>query len=173
MILKLVDKDDPVLSKKTEKFDFNNPPMDPEELFKNLKETMIANRGVGLAANQVGIPYSVFVVGNPDDEETIFSVFNPIIVDMSLESMLTEEGCLSYPGLYVKVKRPSIIRARYTNFSGNTNTIKFGGMTSRIFQHEMDHLEGVCHLDRANKIHLDQAMKQKKQMDRKKKNNAK
>lgn len=173
MILELVDENNPILLEKTKRFDFENPPMDPQELFNNLKETMIANRGVGLSANQVGIPYSVFVIGNPDDEETIFSVFNPKIVDMSIEQIVSEEGCLSYPGLFIKIKRPSIIRARYTNSSGNTNTIKFGGMTSRIFQHEYDHLEGICHLDRANKIHLEQARRQKKQMDRAKKKNAK
>lgn len=172
MILKLIDKNDKVLTTPTETFDFDNPPIDPTELFENLRDTMVANRGVGLAANQVGLPYSVFVVGHPDDPENVFSVFNPKIVDVSEREIVAEEGCLTFAGLYVKIKRPSIIKVRYTTHKGVTDTIKFEGMTARIFQHEYDHLQGVRHTDRAAPFHLRQALNQKKQLDRKRKSNA-
>lgn len=155
MILQL--KDD-VLYKQAKRFNFQEPPMDPTELFENLKETMIAKRGVGLAATQVGIPYQVFVMGNPDDPDSIFSVFNPLIVQQSdNDIVLGEEGCLSFPNLFVKVKRPKNIKARFSGHDGNVDTIELGGWTSRIFQHEFDHLYGVTFHKRASKFHLDQA----------------
>lgn len=173
MILELVDTTHPALKQEAQPFDFNNPPVDPQELFENLRDTMVANRGVGLAANQVGLPYSVFVVGHPDDPDNVFSVFNPKIVDESPDQVLAEEGCLTYPGLFVKIKRPATIRVRYTSHNGVTDTIKFDGMTARIFQHEYDHLMGTCHADRATRFHMDQALRQKKKLDRIRKQNVK
>jgi len=162
MILQL--KND-ILHQHTERFDFTNPPMDPTELFQNLKETMIANRGVGLAAPQCGIPYSVFVMGNPDDPDSVFSVFNPKIVDeASKDIVLGEEGCLSYPNLFVKVKRPKSIKARFSGHDGNVGTLKLDGWTARIFQHEFDHLYGITFQKRASKFHLDQAKNKQKKM---------
>jgi peptide deformylase len=173
MILELVEKNHSALVNATQAFDFANPPVDPQELFENLRDTMVANRGVGLAANQVGLPYSVFVVGHPDDPESVFSVFNPKIVDSSEGEVLAEEGCLTFPGLFVKIKRPSVIRVRYTTHTGVTDTIKFEGMTARIFQHEYDHLNGTRHVDRASRFHLEQAERQKKKLDRLRKKNLK
>jgi len=88
----LVDANDPILKQKLPRFDFNNPPADPHEIAHILAQTMIKNEGLGLAANQVGLPYRVFVVmGNP-----IRCCFNPIIVDESEDTLLMEEGCLSH-----------------------------------------------------------------------------
>jgi len=162
MILQL--KDD-VLYQHAEKFDFKNPPMDPTELFENLKETMIAKRGVGLAAPQVGIPYAVFVMGNPDDPDSVFSVFNPRIVDeTSKDIVLGEEGCLSFPNLYVKVKRPKSIKARFSGHDGNVGTLTLDNWSARIFQHEFDHLYGITFHKRASKFHLDQAKNKLKKL---------
>jgi peptide deformylase len=172
MIYKLVDKYDPILSQPAEKFDFDNPQCDPVELFENLKETMIANRGVGLAAPQVGIPLAVFVVGHPDDPDNVFPVFNPKIVDNSGE-VYEEEGCLSFPGLFIKVKRPASIRARYTTHNGVTDTIKFGGFTARAFLHEYDHIIGRTFLTRASSFAVERAKKQKKKLDKLRQNNSK
>lgn len=161
-ILTLVKKDDPTLKTPTQEFDFANPPMDPTQLVKDLAETMISHKGLGLSANQVGIPYSVFVVnGNP-----IQGCFNPKIVDFSLETLYLEEGCLSYPGLVVKVKRPKKIRVRYTMANGETVTHKFDGLTARCFLHEYDHLQGVVHITRANAYHREKALKNLKSYNR-------
>jgi len=155
MILKL---NNDLLYTECKPFDFNNPPMDPTELFQNLKETMIYHRGVGLAANQVGIPYAVFVMGNPDDPDSVFSVFNPKIVDGSTNDIvLGEEGCLSFPKLFIKVKRLKSIKARFSGHDGQIGTLKMDGWTARIFQHEFDHLFGQTFQTRASKFHLDQA----------------
>lgn len=161
-ILTLVDHTDPVLSNPTIPFDFKDPPMDPIQLAKDLTETMISNQGLGLAANQVGIPYSVFVLTG----ETVYACFNPRIVSYSKEQVYMVEGCLSYPGLAVKVKRPYSIRVRFTMPNGDTQTMKFEGLTARCFQHEFDHLRGVCHLDLANPIHKEKAMRMRKAHNR-------
>lgn len=169
MILELVGKYDKVLTEKTQNFDFNN--MVADELFTNLKDTMIHHKGVGLSAVQVGIPLNVFVMGNWQDPDNIVGVFNPRIVDQSKEFTTEEEGCLTFPGLYVMVKRYDWIRARYTTQEGVTDTIKFGGMTSRIFQHEVDHCNGILFTSRANRYHLEKAKKQKAKLDKLRKKN--
>lgn len=157
LVRPLVDKNNDILYQKTERFDFTNPPIDPSELAHILAQTMIVNNGIGLAAPQVGLPHRAFVMmGKP-----IFCCFNPIVVDTSSEQIYLEEGCLTFPGLIVKVKRPKMIRARYTEPNGQTVTKKFIGMTARVFQHELDHLNGILFTQRANSYHLEKAKKKK------------
>lgn len=144
------------------KFDFTNTPTDPIELVKHLSEVMVENNGIGLSANQLGLPYRVFVMkSNP-----ILACFNPIIVDESEETVYMDEGCLSYQGLWVKIKRPAVVKVRFTEANGNVRTETFDGMTARIFQHELDHLNGIPFTRRANSLHLEQARKRKKKNDR-------
>lgn len=157
LVRPLVDKNNDILYQKTDRFDFTNPPIDPSELAHILAQTMIVNNGIGLSAPQVGLPHRAFVMmGKP-----ILCCFNPIIVDTSSEEIYLEEGCLTFPGLIVKVKRPKMIRARYTEPNGQTKTNKFIGMTSRIFQQQLDHLNGILFTQRANSYHLEQAKKKK------------
>jgi peptide deformylase len=167
--MKLIPADSKILREKTIPFDFDNPPMDPVVLFETLRDTMCEKNGVGLSANQIGLPYSVFVIGNPDDPSTVIPVFNPKIVDLSKKNVVLEEGCLSFPGLFGKVKRPEVIRVRYTNQHNNTDTIKFDGFTARVFLHEYDHLQGIVYTSKMSKFHLDHALRKKKQYDRAKK----
>jgi peptide deformylase len=138
-IYNFVDSYSDVLAQKTESFDFNNPPVPPRYLAVSLIETMVQNRGIGLAANQVGLPYRVFVMGA---QNVAFACFNPEILETEGEETV-HEGCLSFPGLYLKVKRPFKIKVRYTEMNGNTKDVMFDGLTARIFQHELDHLNGV------------------------------
>lgn len=161
MILEIVHSNDPILKQEMERFDFTNPPVDPIELAANLGDTMDANNGLGLAANQVGLPYRVFVMRGA---ELPTVCFNPRIVDESTETVLLEEGCLSHPNLFVKIKRARRIKVRYAEPNGNVVTQVFDGMTARVFQHELDHLNGICHLQRANRYHLEQAKKNAKKM---------
>jgi peptide deformylase len=172
MILNLIAPQDPRLRQPTQRFDFTNPPMDPVELCDNLIETMVAKRGVGLSANQVGIPYSVFVIGHPDVPEDIITVFNPTMVSEDTHIVLAEEGCLSFEGLFVKIKRPESIRARFTSDRGETDTVRLSGFTARAFQHEYDHLQGTVFTDIASRYHLDQGRRQQKQLMKLRKRNA-
>lgn len=148
-------------------FDFENPPVDPHRLIADLTSKMCEKRGVGLAANQVGLPWSVFVMGNPSDRDNVIAVFNPILVDTFGEEVYIDEGCLSYPGLFMKIKRPAGIRVRYTTADGVTDTIKFEGFTARIFQHEYDHLQGIDFRTRATFYHREKALKDMKLLNRK------
>lgn len=158
MIYDLVKSSDPILRQELKTFDFNSPEIDPVELSNNLIETMHHYKGVGLAANQCGLPYRVFVMKSDPN----FVCFNPKIVMPSEEEIVLEEGCLSYPGITVKVKRPKHIRARFTTPSGQTTTKTFTGMSARIFQHEMMHLEGKTFRNFVSRLNLEMAIKKAK-----------
>ena len=164
---------DTFLKEKTVPFDFENPPMDPKELYERMAATIVKQKGLGLSCNQVGLQYSMFVFGNYDDPQSLVGVFNPKIVDFSSGLEYGEEGCLSFPGLFIKIKRPTEIRVRVTDWQKNTDTFKLTGLSARIFQHEFDHLNGINFTRRANRIHLDQAKRQKLKLDRLRRKNAK
>lgn len=165
MIRDLVDSNDPILREKLEDFDFSNPGTDPVQLSRDLAETMIIQNGLGLAANQIGERHRAFAM----KAEQIIVCFNPKIVDVSEETVLLEEGCLSYPGLLVKIKRPKKIRVRYTMPNGEVDTRVFDGLTARVFQHELSHLNGVCHIDEASYIERDRAKMRWKKIQRERK----
>jgi peptide deformylase len=117
---------------------------------------MYEKNALGLAANQVGTPYRIFAMrGSPEN----FVCYNPRIVEKSQKEIVLEEGCLSYPNLIIKIKRPESIRVRFSTPNGDTITKQFTGMTARVFQHEYDHLEGIRFYDKANRFHRDQAMR--------------
>jgi peptide deformylase len=158
VIKKRVPYDDPILRQEMPVFDFSNPPTNPVILYEELAENMLEYKGIGLSANQIGLPYRAFVLR----AEEIIGVFNPKVVDFSKETAIIEEGCISNPGLFIKIKRPEKIKARYTLPNGETVTKHFDGMTARCFLHEMDHLNGLLYTRRANKFHLDKAIKQQK-----------
>lgn len=155
-IFKLVPSTDPILFNPIAPFDFSNPPMDPIYLANSLIATMNHHNGMGLSANQCGLPYRVFVMRS--EQDSVF--FNPKIIDVSSDMINLDEGCLSYPFLFVKVKRPMMIKARFTDAFGSTTTKQFVGMTARCFLHEMDHLEGINFTQRANRVLLDRAKRQ-------------
>jgi peptide deformylase len=153
---------DPMVYQQIEPFDFSNPPIDPVVLVHDLAEAMLRGNGIGLAANQAGLPYRVFLIKS----EHIIACFNPKIVNVSDETIVLEEGCLSFPGLIVKVKRPLSAKIRYTEPNGNVVTTQWDGMTARIAQHEIDHLDGRTMLDAATFMERDRAKKKWKQLKR-------
>lgn len=167
----LISKNDPRLKEESEPFDFDNPPCDPHDLIDEMKRILIEEDGLGLSAVQVGMPYRVFLVGNAREPATIMSFFNPVITAYLGTEYVAEEGCLTFPGLYIKIKRNQSIRARYQNVHGEINTDRFTGYTARCFQHEFDHLDGILFMNRASRFHLEQALNQKKRRDRRKKAN--
>ena len=156
----LVDETDPILSTKMDRFDIQNPPVDPEELGKDLLAHMRYFGGIGLSANQLGLPYRVFVMeGDPG-----FVCFNPRITAFAGEDVMLDEGCLSYPGLYIKKKRPNLIRVRFMDPFGNPCVKKFTGMTARIFQHEMEHLDGENFLEDIGEFALRRAKEKQRKL---------
>lgn len=156
MELHLVDSTDPALTNPCLTFDFQNPPFDPVDFSRDLLHSLLDHNGIGLAANQVGVPYRIFAMrGHPEN----FVCFNPKVVQPSEQQILLEEGCLTFPGLFVKVKRPQHLRIRWTMPNGETRSDTFTGMSARIIQHEIDHLDGIMFYSRANKFHRDQAFR--------------
>jgi peptide deformylase len=132
-----------------------------EQLEKSMIDFMIEANGIGLAANQIGITKRVFVMGsnNISGFPAPFAVFNPQIVETSTDMITDQEGCLSYPGLFLTVKRPSWIIAEYQNSRGDTIEAKFEGYLAKCFQHELDHLDGICFVDKVSPLKLNLAMK--------------
>lgn len=169
--MELLKPNDPLLRTKSEEFDFASPIMPAMELYQLLRDEMCGLKTLGLSAPQLGIMTRVFVFGNPDEPDSIMPVFNPRIVNQGDETIIYEEQCSSFPGLFVKVKRPSTIRLRYSSVTGEVETNNFQGMTARIALHEIDHLDGIVFTDRANRYHLDQAKRRKLKMDRVRKAN--
>lgn len=157
---KLIDPAAQIMNEPVEKFDFANPPVDPIELALDLTRHMNHFKGIGLSANQLGLPYRVFVMsGNPD-----FVCFNPSITASTDQLALLDEGCLSWPGLYAKIKRPADVRVRFTDPYGNVCVKKFGGMSARCFQHELEHLEGGRFVDHLSQFALNRAREKQEKL---------
>lgn len=161
----LVKSTHPLLTTKLEQFDFENPPVNPQELGDHLIEVMDQHNGIGLSANQLGLPYRVFVLRT----EPRLVCFNPVITFESEEQSVLEEGCLTFPSLYVKIRRSEWIRTKFMDVNGELQTEKFGGITARCFQHELDHLNGIVYLSRASNLNLQRAKRKLKLLNRRKK----
>jgi peptide deformylase len=134
---------------------------DPEKLSRDMIDFMLSNRGIGLAANQINIAKRVFVMGHHDNPEfpRPFAVFNPSILEISKELVLDQEGCLSYPGIWLHIKRPAWIVAGYQNEQGAHREIRLEGYAAKCFQHEYDHLDGICFVDKVSAMKLQLAIK--------------
>lgn len=155
----LVDNKDPVLKTRCIEFDFASPPFDPLEFSNEFVKFMYEKNGIGLAANQIGIPYRVFAMrGSPEN----FVCFNPCIILPSTQNVLLEEGCVSFPGLFIKIKRSQHVVVRFQTPTGDTKTEMFTDITARVFQHELDHLDGEVFFRRANPYHRNLAFKRMK-----------
>ena len=146
----------PVLRRKAHKVtEFDK---DLNVLIDDMIETMREAPGVGLAAPQIGVPQRLIVIEYAEDEENedaeprLYVVVNPEIVQTSEETVLGVEGCLSVPGLVGEVDRFTEVVVRGQNRRGQPIKIKAQGWLARIFQHEIDHLEGVIFTDRAKRV---------------------
>lgn len=117
------------------------------EIAHNLRETMIAYEGVGLAAPQVGIPERIIVFRNQENKPEGVLI-NPVLVTSTGEE-IGNEGCLSIPGLYGQVPRAQEVMVEGLNLSGKSVKIVAEGFLARVLQHEIDHLDGILFIDRA------------------------
>ncbi len=116
-------------------------------LLDDMKETLHAEEGVGLAAPQVGVLRRIAVV---EYEERYYELINPKIVDFSGEA-IEEEGCLSIPGVRGRVKRPDSVTAQFMDRHGRKKKLTVTGIAARAFCHEIDHLDGVLFVDKVLK----------------------
>ena len=134
---------------------------DAAQLESDMINFMEEHFGIGLAANQIGIARRVFVMGSTSFENfpKPFALFNPVIKEVSEEFTVDQEGCLSYPNMLLSIKRPKWIVAEYQDSKGNVHEIRVDGYLAKCFQHELDHLNGICFVDRASPLKLQLAMK--------------
>ena len=154
--MKLVEHNDPILTTKCESFNFIDPPEDPIELAKSMVKFMYDNNAIGISANQIGLNYRVFAMrGYPEN----FVCFNPRVVQPSEQTVVLEETSVTHPGLIVKVKRPQHARVRFQTPNGDTRTETFTGITARIFQIQLDFLNGIEYYNKANRYHKELAFK--------------
>jgi len=151
-MLQIVKFPNPILRERIPEFIFENSTIDPVKLEKDMIEVMFAHDGIGLAANQVGISARMFVMGHKDHPELAQAFYNPIVLANTDNIQDLEEGCLSFPGMYVNIKRPSKIRARWQNSQGEWQEDEFDGYNCKCFLHELDHLEGIVFQDRVSTL---------------------
>ena len=156
---KIVTLPDPVLKRKARavnKFD-----KDLQNLLEDMVETMREAPGVGLAAPQIGLSDRIIVVEyyqHEEDEENeeapkkVWAMINPEIVKSSEETLMGVEGCLSIPGLLGEVERHAAVQVKGLNKHGKPMKVKAEGWLARIFQHEIDHLNGVLFTERAIRV---------------------
>lgn len=159
-------RDEQFLRKKTEEFDFKKfSRREIQDLIAKMRKAMRHARGIGLSANQIGLDMRVFAAqiqktdrrGNlrslSASEQKFYAVFNPKIITYSKETALMEEGCLSVPNVYGAVDRPEKVLLVGFDKNGKRIKIKAWGLLAKVFQHEMDHLNGKLFIDRAAEIY--------------------
>lgn len=165
MILKVVQYGDPVLRKKGARIESITPEV--KQLIADMFETMDAYRGIGLAAQQVGLPVQLTVIdvrdvtdrpssleigGKPVDVDTIMPLvlINPVL-KTSGDAVAGPEGCLSFPEIFADIPRPEFVDVKALDADGKPIEFRCGGLLSRAVQHETDHLHGILFIDRMAK----------------------
>ena len=134
---------------------------DRKELTDKMFETMHRYGGIGLSANQVGLPFNMFVVGDNlnINNGLKMACFNAMIISASKETILMKEGCLTYPFLFLSILRPRKVVVKYEDENGDLKEGHLDGMMSRIWQHEYDHMLGRVFTEHASKMKLTMARK--------------
>ena len=156
MILAVLKYGSPVLRKFS--YDIHEEDL-PEQVSKNMFETLKKKAGIGLAGPQIGLLKRIFILDTSplvEDEPLIKKVeqvfINPQIIEKSTDQVICNEGCLSIPDIYRGVERSEKIQVRYQNISFDTIEEELEGILARIFQHEYDHLEGILFIDKLSAL---------------------
>ena len=160
--MKLILEHDPILKEKAEIWDFKNH-INAAVIEREMFETMRASNGIGLAGNQVGLLRRVFVMRLVDGREIGF--FNPTILLGDNNLLHGEEGCLSFPNLWLTVPRHDKITAMYLDNEGKRCIIELEGIDSRCFQHELDHLDGMTFTQHVSALKLSMARKKQRKLN--------
>ncbi len=156
MFLEIKKYPDPVLKKKAEQVNEITPEI--KELIFNMKETLESKRGVGLAAPQVGVSKRIIVVRT---KNKLLAFINPEVIKKGFRKTSDKEGCLSFPGLWLEIKRAKTVIVKALNEEGKEVLINAQGFLARVFQHEIDHLNGILFFER---LGLFEKLKVKKQL---------
>ena len=155
----IVIEPDPILRKISQPIETVNN--ETKKLLDDMLETMYAAPGIGLAAVQVGILKRIIVIDISKEKEkkNPFFLINPEIIFKSEKTSSYEEGCLSLPGHFAEIERPSECRVTYIDYNGKKRELKANGILSTCIQHEVDHLDGVLFIDYLSKLKKDMIIK--------------
>jgi len=142
------------------------------ELIKKMFEAMYEANGVGLAAPQVGINKRIFILdsGAREEEKKPLTMINPSLVSLDDKTVSYEEGCLSFPEHFAEIDRPDQLTIKYLDENNKKKTLTTDGFTSRIIQHELDHLNGILFVDYLSRLKRDVIIRKMKKF--KKENNS-
>jgi len=132
-----------------------------KKLISDLFETMYHSKGIGLAAVQVGILKRILVIdiSTKDEKKNPLSFINPIIKNVSNETSVYEEGCLSIPDTFIEIERPKVCEVEYIDINGKVKNLKCDGLLSTCIQHEINHLDGKLIIDHLSKLKKDLIVK--------------
>lgn len=149
-----------LLRKKVADFDFKKySKSEIAELISKMRAAMEKAQGIGLSANQIGLDLNCFIA---QIEKKFYAIFNPKIIKISKEAAEMEEGCLSVPETFGTVARPSKVSLEGWDKNGKKLKIKAWGMLARVFQHEVDHLNGTVFIDKATEFHKYEVTREQK-----------
>ena len=163
-VYKLLESNNPLLSITLSEC---SKELDRKELKDNLIETMNNFTGIGLSANQCGVMERAFVMYSDVKKKEIIACFNPKIIYESEEKITMDEGCLTFPGLWLKVKRPDGIEVEYEDENGEKQEKAMFGLEARIFQHEYDHMQGINFTKKVSRLKLNRAKKRLQKVQKK------
>ncbi len=159
--LPLYDENHPMLLEPIPEYKQRLPNGMMSNLIKRMKLTMQQYGGIGLSANQCGVFERVFVIGTGEFQ---LACINPKIISRSDKAIKADEGCLSFPGFYVKVPRPEEITVEFTDEDGNIKEAELTGLTARCFMHELDHMNGIRLIDHAGPVAIQQARRKQEKI---------
>ena len=118
------------------------------QLVEKMTDIMLKNKGIGLAAPQAGVPLRLFIISLDATSQNVRAYINPTVTPTSDEFDSAEEGCLSVPGIYTKIRRYKKCKVTATDLNGNEFTEEADGLYARCLQHESDHVDGITIADR-------------------------
>lgn len=140
MILKIRKYKDPILKQKAK--EIKEIDVEIKKISENMIETMINHNGIGLAANQIGVLKRIITIRLDLKKQEFLALINPKITKKSKETSLLEEGCLSFPNIFIEIRRPKKIEVEARMSNGEKVKFDADGVLSHVFQHEIDHLDG-------------------------------
>ena len=149
-VLEIRKFNDPILRKKCEEVEEITTEI--KTLIDTMAETMEKNQGVGLAAPQIGISKRIIVMKRDTEKSRLLALVNPRIIKKSTETDMQEEGCLSFPDIFLGITRAREVEVEGLDGDGRKITIQASGLVARIFQHEVDHIDGILFFNRLSFI---------------------
>ena len=155
-IYKLIEAENPIMKVRLSGC---SPDLDRDKIERKLIDSMEHYQGIGLSANQIGIMERVFVMYSDVKKRETIICFNPEVTIYSDTKILMDEGCLTYPGLWLKVKRSDNVGVQYEDKTGEIQYQSMLGLECRIFLHEYDHMEGTDFTQKVSKLKLKRAQK--------------